>query len=359
MHDALDDIFIPVWTTWRDKTGEVVAVVVVWADNILAIAKSKHWAHLWETALRATCHYFAVAIKDSKITVTEGSVEFNGVFWVAGQQRGVWWRHLDTNVQHWGKTIPQPKDSAVACAGWLGVVYWDWHMSGLPLGAIAEVVEASRWIAKCAEEAGSWETTVVLPEFERILRHWVSVVGAGGNLPRFRGVTSRQTLTALGASDATLMTGAGLGWDSQRKVALLFVEPFVGDALARHINWKETSTACRVAELLLPGLQDGTILFLGEDNTTACKAISSSLFPGNAALSDRLWAVQKKAWAKRCEIRAIHVPGVIQAADESSRGRPINEEKAEVCRRFLETAIGAGTWWRKRARPEQEGTIPV
>lgn len=335
---------VPPWTKWLSSGGTHLANVVVWADNIIVVCRNRRVADSWRAALDGVCRQMGVVVKSPGFECCHGVVNFNGVQWHSDGDR-VMWRHLPDNVEAWrtGRlgNLVRYEMAARDLAGWLGVLYWNWYMSGEPLGAIRRVVGVSRELAmRAVGEGGSWDFCLRVSHFDYLCDLWELVLRNDWN------VRSRSNLNPSSvvfcASDSSSVGGAGVRWRGEA-VEEVFRYAYSDVERRFHINWKETFIAVRLTREVLLGMDRGSRLVVGVDNMTACRALRVGFFPGDERLSECCWGVHEEAGAKDIDIVVVHVPGLIQAADEGSRGKSLDVAKSGKCLEWLRMVVSAGS----------------
>lgn len=135
--------------------------------------------------------------------------------------------------------------------------------------------------------------------------------------------------------------------------AWLFLQPdlhneeglihFEGDKRDKHINWKETATALRALERARTRAEPKTEILIALDNTTAVAVINAGRVPWCRELDEELHALIQAANKNHIAIRAVHVAGVDQPADEPSRLQAADPNKIATCIRIM-TEVES-PWW--------------
>lgn len=353
LRPCYEGVDLPVCIEWKNSNGALVAISLVWADNVLIACVSQHVAEQWKCAVEKECSPLSanVRIKEPGVKVSGRSTDFLKVIWSV-REDGLQWKHDPENVKRWSLLealfigSPSASNAARVC----GVLYWDNLVRGTKLGRIATVVEVSRMISEIVRLKGSWdgrlEYQLVEPALVE-LRSLLALHGGRGCGESTSGLVSgRQGNEMLFCcSDATLVYFAGVMFNGDSPVIVVPVTPFPKSSVPSNINVKETISGLETLEQVKPlDPVVGLTVIIGIDNKTAVAAINCGFYPGDPELSRRIWKVHLEYASKGFFLLAVYVPGIIQVADEPTRGiSTVTAEytlKAKQCLQWMKESVG-------------------
>lgn len=336
--EEFDESAVPPWWTLRLRSGEVAGRVFTYADNIVGVMHSEHSARALSAALDKIARHYRIRVKEPGIVVSHEAMEFNGVVW-SKQGQQICWQHKQDNCAKWSKLSVTPRMKAEDVAGLLGVIYWDWYVSGEVLGKIAEVVETSRWLAKTVKQEWSQLVNLSQSVSDMLQKRIAHIITTHENRIVRKRVPWYPNNIWL-ASDACLTGLAGVLLEASGANQLLFFEK--GDWTNKknvteeeevdHINKLECRAALQTIKNTLDRGGSQSTLVVGCDNTTAVKALRLGFFPADEELSAEIWNVHMRIQQQDCAMVVVHIPGEMQPADEPSRGK-------EVCRAKVSRAV--------------------
>lgn len=343
----------------RNSAGRVVALAVIWYDNILIATCNKPVADKVARCLKETCARFNLVIKNEVIEVKSNTTEFLGLYFES-RNRAVTTRHCVTNIARWD-VLKHDTASARDLARIIGVVVWDWTCKRHKKDAVANVLKITSEIGTQAARSTNrdwWDAAFrCLEQSILFLRDALDEVIA--NIPFSRELPSwgieYENLVYI-TSDASAGWYGGLLLETNNCVTLLQREWFTDEA-QEHINFRETRAAIRTIAKWLEYNETATncLLIVGVDNTCAVHTIQCGYFPASEDISVEIINVSLLCRERAIGIEVIHVPGVLQPADEITRGKKIDIEKVKRCKKFLEDQwtirkeLSSGFWKKLRS----------
>ncbi len=153
-------------------------------------------------------------------------------------------------------------------------------------------------------------------------------------------------------SDASGSHVAGVRWEQngkERKTVLMFSRPLTEQERRLHINAAETLAGIELLQAIHPWAKStATVVVEGLDNKKAVRAICMGFFPGEDRLSNKIWDALMLYENTQVYVYPMWVPGVLQVADEGTRGRQdvyetTNDkkfrQKAEKCWAFMQLEV--------------------
>lgn len=315
----------PFWWV-EDKSGQSIGAVIFWYDNLLIACRS-------ETAGQAITKRIAKVAssgcanlnwKKAKagdvFTVTRGELEYLGIAFTFdhGQLR---WTHAAANINRWRPRLDTKPVTWRDYSAMLGVIIWDWTVSGAPRSSIEAAITVAQTIGSAAadDEDTFWDTVATITDkqsldvtslLEQVLaRPWSTHIG------RHTDCTEEHTL--LLAVDAMNTQGAAviLGYDGAEQDFRIFPMQRL-----MHINAKETRTALEGLEWSLERISTNTMVRIATDNTAAFVVLRRQTCTFDVDLQRRVDAIRTLFRDKNCDWLPVQVPGIDQAADARSRG---------------------------------------
>lgn len=361
----------------RNQHEVIIGLLFIWYDNITMILNCEPLANKLAVAMRAVCDDLGAIIKEPGIEISKSSATFLGMT-VERKQRGVWWNHEKSNISRWMDEAAFPKENfnvkaepmaqpmSLRCtipvtrrrvSQWLGVIVWDWQLSGLPIDCILhELGVASNLGKSCAGQPRKiWDELSVLSQAEHDTirgKLWRILTSSSAERPKPEPAV-KSDVQLYAASDAMNVRGAGVLW-GHSGAEVVWTHEWSDEDLEEHINWKECAAAiatidCAIDKVMKERSSLIHEIVLGVDNTTARFALKHASYPTCVVMSVRLWHLRWRLRENNIILTVVFVPGTIQAADEPSRMRSLDPNRCIKCLEALQTGREA-RWRMKRLR---------
>jgi hypothetical protein len=397
--DPMDE-YEDVITFKRTVEGKVeeVAHIIAWYDNVLIVTGDAKLQGQLNCLLMDTLDALDIVVKGSKLdkqltsigegcdgskegidkahaeerrlrkswgfdgwSRTKGEGEYMGIIFKQ-DEKGVHWRHAPDNVKGWQEKLKYGMvGPAFQVAEVIGVCLWDCSVKGSPFAELGDALTiisgvGKKLVAVSGKHGGrrAWESEISLSEEEHacVMKHLQAVIDAP---MRTRKPFRRFEGTPLCfACDSSTPRAAGIQLIRNEDQTVSWEglydhmwDPETGE-LTKSINWKETMTVLEtIDEAHARGiLRDDALILIAEDNTTAMAAINKMYYPGDPYLCGRLLSMFELLGCKH-RMRAVYTNTLIEAADEPSRGKPVDINKCRICLEILEASFLAN---RKRGR---------
>ena len=341
----------------RNASLRIVAFIFIWYDNITIIAMNTPVRDCIASAIDSVCTFLGVVIKAPGIITTKGAASILG-FELIRVGTSAMWRHNDENCEKW-QTLVDAKPhapSARQISELLGVIIWNWQLSGDPIGTIEPHLDVSRRIGKKMADIGTraaWDLPSDPADYDwvkqsvaQILQEqWAEGDAMSPSTDRPRVKRWRERFREVepplpgsivfAASDAMNLRGAGVRWVGDSCMVIPEVaRSWNVEEQEEHINWKECQMAIDTVNFMLdsnsfPGPWE---IVLGVDNSTTKFAMTSFFFPTCPDLTVQLLLLAGRLHHCDARLTTVHVPGVIMAADAPSRLLPLD---AVICAKCL------------------------
>jgi len=121
------------------------------------------------------------------------------------------------------------------------------------------------------------------------------------------------------------------------------------------INYKETDIARRAVLWAVQNFP-GADIRVAVDNTSACVALTRTVYTANASLQRDLDEMMHRVAIADSTLTVVQVAGLVMAADERSRGKSSDSNKIKTCAKFL---LEARTMhWFAQLRKRKHGDQP-
>jgi hypothetical protein len=319
---------LPSYLVVNNLAGRPVAFFVLWLDNVLIIACNSAVRDSLARALRSSAANMGAMLKYG-VTCVDDSVVFCGIEWSA-RDRVVLWRHCTQNKERWQQLeaeLRQWRDQGSATrrqlAEILGVLVWDWYISGV---CRAELTTAFRIGAKYDKQSWDCKSSLSSPDAETLIAELKRVQSRP--FSRRTDLVMQATSRIFLVSDASSKKGAALQLEKDGTI--------VGDIWSHkwnerdrlaHISKKETWAA--IAGLRRNMSEDHHVVYvMGMDNGTAVKALRTFFFPTSWDITLLLVETLDMLRQRDSATWTMHIPGEGLCADEPSRGKPFDSVKA-------------------------------
>jgi hypothetical protein len=154
----------------RGTAGKIIGMAVIWYDNVMITMKNEVLQNQATAACQRVCEEWGVRTKEPHFVQTKDQVAFLGVELIR-QNSEVMFRHVQKNIEEWSSLKDIPDRSLRGVARIIGIILWDWTVSGDAKNESASTLYVARDIGKqaaaCADRGG-WdqEATLTKPQIE-------------------------------------------------------------------------------------------------------------------------------------------------------------------------------------------------
>ena len=313
--------------------GVTRGYIVVFYDNILVIGENKTIRDQWTAHIQRSLRSLDIAIKD-EVQLSEKGAEFLGVEFVKTGD-ALLWRHKQSNAEKWAKTqLLDNIDSS------LGILVWDTVVKNVSFRRRRGLIETLRARAT-NRQVEEWAMEEVENLWSELLKNdWV----------RWTTLEHPKELRIL-ASDASNEGGAYLRLSERGEVAYDQRWKWSEEEASKYIAWRELDSALRAIEreIEVEGAMNMTI-GIAIDNRVALAALKY-FGCSEGVLDERLRQLEEITQRRRITIMTVWVMSEDEAADEPSRGLPINTERCRRCAQLvIEAAVRNRDSLKKRIR---------
>eukprot|EP00742_Colponemidia_sp_Colp-10_P023699 GILJ01028280.1.p1 GENE.GILJ01028280.1~~GILJ01028280.1.p1 ORF type:complete len:334 (+),score=26.13 GILJ01028280.1:185-1186(+) len=289
-------------------------------------------------------------MEGKEFTLSQDAVEYLGIesvkrMWEGSEQ---WqWRHVEKNRTKWRKLVQDALKSLDTqgtwrlLAGLLGVLTWHWIVKGDDRRSMERCFEISRKVGKnvkFSDEAWDWLATadkVGRAEWNFICNRIKEVIKDGfWHQHHFKELETNFEHRYYVASDAMGKAWAGVDLVNPEGVPIYaqFSEEQIEEV---HINWKEAYAAILTLKWGLSKCRENSLVCIAVDNVTAVAIVNKKAAPLYKDLDAALVKLEAQYRERRCGWRAFKVAGKNQPADEPSRNKKVNVEKARECKKDM------------------------
>jgi hypothetical protein len=265
----------------------------------------------------------------------------------------VMFRHVQKNIEEWSSLKDIPDRSLRGVARIIGIILWDWTVSGDAKNESASTLYVARDIGKqaaaCADRGG-WdqEATLTKSQIEDLKTSLRSILENPWRKRSPPLAALGKTKQVLLASDAMNLKGAGILLETGRS-RVIWEKNWNPQESIQHINWKEIAAAISTVETALELNGDQFDIIIAVDNTMAEYCLNHFYHAYDPEMTTRLGTLLRELRRREVGLKAIYIPGTEMPADEPSRGLEIDQEKALRCREKMETEVSR---LRKRSRED-------
>jgi len=286
----------------RNKQGDIVAIAVLWYDNVLIVCQYPPIAEKVKRMLKHLCskESSGVVLKGD-IALTESKVSYLGVDWrLTGNK--LRWAHDVASVVEWALLLREQIATSREIARLIGVVLWDWQVSGeISPAEVADILAVSRALSSaCASDPEKWDCQAVITEDQRarVMQAFHRVLVESEAVFKGRPPPPPDMPLVFACSDASNKAGAGVVLRPIQQ--LVWGEPWTEQEEELHISERETIAAVNtVRRLLQTGIADQHIVF-GTDNVAARWVLAHFFFPSSEALTLELMLLANELAARGC-----------------------------------------------------------
>lgn len=339
--------------TYRNLSRErVVGFLTFWYDNLLLVTGDAETAKSVTAQLKVQAQKVhaiwkskkgAAETDDPHFTATVDNAEFLGIHFE--RQQGNWnWKHMDKNIDLW-RGLAQPTTPTWRWAAQIaGILTWEWTVSNAKRDRMHKIFKIVRSIGKQKLHGSAWDQPFTCKKSSAILSSALEACLHNSWKRQFRKVRDLFTQKIWLATDAMEKRGAAVWLDgttgAERRYLIINFPTMPrllhwGDDDEEKedwsINWKETYSALYALKAMTDNMENHTLVTLATDNTSAAAVLRRRAIPWCDQLERLLLEVEAAFSKKNSDFRVFYVPGIDQAADERSRGKPTDLAKSLRC----------------------------
>lgn len=345
-------------------TEDVVGFGLFWYDNLLLVTRSEAaQVRATQSLLRVTDEVNALwkdtkaptpshvttppAIDPRLFTASEDRAEFLGLSFTRDTVSKVWsWQHVAANTAEWA-TLKQGGRTWRLAAAVCGVLTWDWSVQGSTRDSMEAVFTVAHKVGKHMLHREAWDELtgphLSDSDWQHLFARLTTVCESPAR-PHLFNVNRPQNGFIFSATDAMNGYGAMMAWREDHSWVIPPTRVrFTTEQRARHINWKETHMGLLLMETLLPITPHCCFYGLAVDNTTAEAVLEAQHNPSHPDLHARGLRVMGTVRDRGSFLSTCHIPGIMQPADEPSRGQETSMDKVYECTQWL--LRNHGQWW--------------
>ena len=376
--DFLSQDEVPPFWIIKNEVGAIVAFAMIWYDNIIIAASNAPIRDTICRAMRSIAKIINAAWKPQKeqdrnprdlsdpFLRSTSEVAYTGIHF-SMENGSIRWKHLDSNRTRWSTSLATklssfglPKKTLIwrDVSEIIGVIIWDWWVSGTSRSSILPTLEIATRIGMSCESNRDWDCLAQLSpmEWDALILAFQTI--AADNSWKHRTfpqeIQSRNihdNLT-LATSDAMKLRGAGVIFSLAGKEINFAIFTWSNEEYPKSINWKETSSGIRTINWILDTYPHVREILIGVDNTTAWIALTKWVFTTNPITQLELDTLCSRLQRLGVSLFVHQIPGTTIVADDRSRGAISIPSKMLACAKLLLTPRD-GAWWqiiKRRAR---------
>lgn len=339
-----ETVIPPFWIIM--KNGTPVGFFVFWYDNALIVTGSTFVRDRIVEAMITVATTINAQWKLEKgqsepFVKSTGSCQYIGIQFKC-INHGVTWSHVEDNANRWSLLTGADTHSWRHASEMIGVIIWNWTVSGLRRSAIEEILVITQKIGALLLERNQWDNPATLRVEEwSLLKEQINEIVAQGFLARVVPDVPVSSQVILLATDAMKIKGAAVRFSADG-IELDHLEWDLDELL--HINHKETDTARLGVDWVATEFPNSEIR-LAVDNTTAAVALSKFVFTSDKELQTKLEETEQTLVTQHCYLIVVQVPGIDQGADERSRGNVSAPDRLRRCGKYL-LEFRSNDWFR-------------
>lgn len=355
----------PVILTLYDDIGNEVGFITVYIDNVIVATTDKGLAHRWKQRIERNARALEkVLLKGGEALIfVEGSVEYLGVEYMWDEEELIIkWRWSEKKKMDWIKKNSGPINrlqwTPRLMGSWVGTSMWTTRIALEPLFKIRKemsIASAAQVLARRHENDGKWDKVLDAGTMEI---HWPlleqirkNIVTQGTHKRRY---VEPQEPRVWGAVDASTKMGRGIffykvtayevdiGWrywirpteEEKKKCAFVMEVKVILEALERTLQ---------------KGHNHGATMRFVSDCVGAIVCILKG-YSRNAEACDMIETIYGMLENTGSTLELRWVKGIVQVADDTSRGKGYDSTKAreswEALQRDLRLPRPKGRFWK-------------
>jgi hypothetical protein len=316
----------PLFALARNLSGELIAIVTIWYDNILVCANSDQNRDFIMESIQNSNTLHQAKVKESNCTSHE--VVFNGVHYLSGG----YWKH--SKPEKWPE-LPSPIAlTARKIAIILGYTTWDWYITGNAEEHTFALTSLASWLGTTmSDKVNNWDNPMILPG--NLVEHWKTITNnfisiKTRNAPKRRRIPTKVQVktTIFCASDATPTWGGWVMMEKPDKITLSKQWKFQHglqdasfdplDTNSVPINRREIEAAIACVAHIAETQQNAKII-IAIDNTTAIHALKKGFYRYHEQTNSAIGKLLETLENKQLVLIPKYVKSEMQPADYLTR----------------------------------------
>ena len=340
----------PGWVEMRNNIGQVVGIVFIWIDNVVAVCYDDIIAKDFVTHLRDGAEATGCVWKEVVVThaadmacnkATDNSACFLGVQLGCTLPKStrdglvepsrLQWRHVPEKLTRWKTARDEALHSVTRrrIARCVGLLVWDCYMGCRPLCDIDVVLQIASDNSTGMKNYKDWDGTSCITEQQTATL--LNRVECVYNTNRWSGVAimDRNAPVAFAASDASDRFGGQITFNDIGDIIDSKTLTWSAEFSKTHIFLKELLAACLTVENILKTQPRCKVIFLACDNTATVHVLQK-MWSSNAHALKIVKRLVEKLTTSEVRLEMVAVRGVDNVADDPSRRALISKEKQQA-----------------------------